>query len=109
MEAKLFLCLINHLAMKLCGEVEIWLHKCLTAALDGGVCQASRPSRFITEEGAPSTHHKGRFVDPRAGLDTVAKRKALASAGNLTPDSSAVQPTAQSLYHHNHPDSLYTG
>jgi hypothetical protein len=71
-------------------------------------CVASFTPQPRKEEGAPSTHHKRRCVDPRAGLDTVEKRNTLISAGNLTPDSSVDQLTAQSLQRQNHPDSLYT-
>jgi hypothetical protein len=39
----------------------------------------------------PGTHWIRDWVDSRAGLDAVAKRKALATAGNRTP---VVQPVA---------------
>jgi hypothetical protein len=33
------------------------------------------PGRFTTEEGASGTHLVGGWVDPRAGLEMVAKMK----------------------------------
>jgi hypothetical protein len=44
----------------------------LTSALVGGEWSASRPG-----ERAPGTHWIGCWVDPRAGLDNVEKRKIL--------------------------------
>jgi hypothetical protein len=56
------------------GGVEILLHAFLTSALDGGEWSASRPSRFSPRERASGTHYIG-WVDLRAGLDAVVKRK----------------------------------
>jgi hypothetical protein len=39
------------------------------------------PSRFTSEERATGTHWIGGWVDPRAGLDTVEKRKFLTVPG----------------------------
>jgi hypothetical protein len=47
----------------------------LTLALDGNEWSASRPGRFIPRERASGTHWIGGWVDPRAVLDTVVKRK----------------------------------
>jgi hypothetical protein len=47
----------------------------LTSALAGGEWSASRPGRFTPGEKASSTHLIGVWVDPRAGLDDVEKRK----------------------------------
>jgi hypothetical protein len=47
----------------------------LTSALDGGEWSASRPCRFIPEETATGTHWTEGWVGPRAGLNTVVKRK----------------------------------
>jgi hypothetical protein len=46
---------------------------------------ASRPSRFISVERFLGTHWKGGWVDPRAGLDAVEKKRSLAPAGSQTP------------------------
>jgi hypothetical protein len=46
----------------------------LTSALDGGEWSASRSGRFTSKERAPGTHWIG-WVDPRAVLDAVVKRK----------------------------------
>jgi hypothetical protein len=47
----------------------------LTSALDGGEWSASRPGRFTPRERAPGTHWIGGWVDARAVLDAVVKRK----------------------------------
>jgi hypothetical protein len=47
----------------------------LDLALAGGEWSASRPCRFTPGEKAPGTHRIGGWVDPRAGLDDVVKRK----------------------------------
>jgi hypothetical protein len=67
----------------------------LTSAVDGGEWSASRPNRFTPRERASGTHWIGGWVDPRAVLDVVVKRKipSLRRESNLrTP---IVQPVAQ--------------
>jgi len=49
----------------------------LNSALDGSEWSASRLCRFTPRERAPVTHWVGGYVDPRAGLDAVVKRKIL--------------------------------
>jgi hypothetical protein len=49
----------------------------LTSALDGGEWSDSRSSRLIHWEMAPGTHWLGSRVGPRAGLDSVEKKKTL--------------------------------
>jgi hypothetical protein len=71
-------------AMKTYGLVEVQLHAFLTLALDGGEWSASRPSSFTSSEKAAGINWTGGWVDPRTGLDAVAKR-------NQTP---VVQPVA---------------
>jgi hypothetical protein len=68
----------------------------LTLALDGGEWPASRPGRFTSEERAPSTHWIGGWLGPRAGLNTVSKRKILS---NL-PESNPEHPIVQSVVCH---------
>jgi hypothetical protein len=61
--------------MKAYGE---WMYRStffLTSALAGDEWSASRPDRFTPEERTPGTHWIGCWVDPRAGLDGVEKRK----------------------------------
>jgi hypothetical protein len=53
----------------------------MTSALVGGVWSTSRPCRFTPVERAPGTHWIGGWVNPRAGLDYVEKRKFLALPG----------------------------
>jgi hypothetical protein len=48
-----------------------------TSALDRGELSASRPGRFIPEERAPGSRWIGGWVDPRASLDDVERRKIL--------------------------------
>jgi hypothetical protein len=66
----------------------------LTSALDGGEWSASHASRFTPRERAPRTHWIGDWVDPRAGLDTVAKRKIPSPPRESNPDHPVVQPVA---------------
>jgi Rad3-related DNA helicase len=61
---------------------------CLTSALDGGEWSASRPGRFTS-----GTLSIGGWVDPRAGLDEVEKRKFLTLPG-LELNTSVDQPVA---------------
>jgi hypothetical protein len=63
--------------MKAYGGVDIQIHIFLTSALAGGEWSASRPDRLTPGERAASTHWIGGWVDPRAGLDDVKKRKFL--------------------------------
>jgi hypothetical protein len=57
--------------MKASGAVDIKIHIFLTWALS---CQLqARP--LFHREGAPRTHWIGDWVDPRAGLDELEKRK----------------------------------
>jgi hypothetical protein len=55
--------------------VDVYIHIFLTSALFGCEWSASCPDRFTQEESAPSTHWIGGWVDPRACLDDVEKRK----------------------------------
>jgi hypothetical protein len=62
--------------------MKAYIHIFLTSALAGDEWSASRPSHFIPFERAPSTHWLGGWVDPRAGLDNMEKRKFLTSLGH---------------------------
>jgi hypothetical protein len=57
--------------------VDVQIHIFLTSALVGGEWLASRPGRVTPGKTAPGTHWIGGWVDPRAGLDDVGKRKSL--------------------------------
>jgi hypothetical protein len=61
------------------GNVYIQLF--LTSALVLDEWSASRPGRFTPAERAPGTFRIGGWVDPRAGLDNVEKRKFLTVPG----------------------------
>jgi hypothetical protein len=83
--------------MKAYGGVDVEIHIFLTSALAGGECSASRPGRFTPGERAPGTHWMGGWVDPRAGLDDVEKRKFLTLPG-LEPRSLGRPARSQSLH-----------
>jgi hypothetical protein len=53
----------------------------LTKTVAGGEWLASRPGRLIPGETALGTHWIGGWVDPRADLDDVEKRKFLTLPG----------------------------
>jgi hypothetical protein len=61
--------------MKAYGGVDVYSHIFLTSALAGGEWSASRPGCFTPKERAPGTHRIGGWVDPRAELDNMEKRK----------------------------------
>jgi hypothetical protein len=67
--------------MKAYGGVDVWIHIFLTSALVEDEWSASRVCHFTPDESAPGTHWIGGWVDPRAGLDDVEKRKFLALPG----------------------------
>jgi hypothetical protein len=78
--------------MKTYWRVELLLHILLTSALDGGEWSASHPDCFTPPGKKPNTTLLIRiWVDTRAGVDAVVKRKILAPSGNLTK---VVQPVA---------------
>jgi hypothetical protein len=56
-------------------------HIFLTMALVGGERSTSSPGRFIPGERAPGTHWIGGWVDLRASLDDLEKRKFLTLPG----------------------------
>jgi hypothetical protein len=64
----------------------------LTSALDGDEWLASRPGRFTPGERAPGTHWIGGWVDPRAVLDAVVKRKIPSPRREWNPRTPTVQP-----------------
>jgi hypothetical protein len=67
----------------------------LTSALDGGEWSASRPSRFTPRERSLGTHWIGGWVEPRAILDAVVKRKIPSPRRESNPRTPIVQPVAQ--------------
>jgi hypothetical protein len=79
--------------MKTFEGPDVWIHIFLISTLARGEWSASRPGRFTPGERAPSTHWLGGWLDPRAGLDDVEKRKLLTPRdSNFNP--SLVQPVA---------------
>jgi hypothetical protein len=76
-------------------DVEIQIY--LTWALDRSEWSASRPGRFTPGERASGANWVGGWVDPRASLDDVEKRKFLIIPGfELRPIGRAAR--SQSLY-----------
>jgi hypothetical protein len=90
--------------MKVYGGVDVLIHVFLTSALIGGEWSASHPGRFTPGKRAPRTHWIGSWVDPRAGLDDVEKRKFLTLPGlELRPLDCPAR--SQSLYRLSYPGS----
>jgi hypothetical protein len=80
----------------------------LTSALAGGEWSASRPRRFTPGENAPGTHWIGGWMDPRAGLDDVEKRKFLILPGlELRPLGHPAH--SQLLFQLCYPCSIWSG
>jgi hypothetical protein len=63
--------------MKAYGAIDVYIHIFLTSALFGVEWSASRPGHFTHGERASGTHWIAGWVDPRAALDDVEKRKFL--------------------------------
>jgi len=55
--------------------MEVQLHASPTAVPDGGEWPASVPARSTPRKRAPGTHRTGGWVDPRASLDAMVRRK----------------------------------
>jgi hypothetical protein len=83
--------------MKAHGGVDVQIDIILTSALAGGEWSASRPGRFTPRERALGTHWIGGWVDLRAGLDDVEKRKFLILLG-LKLRSFGCPASSQLLY-----------
>jgi hypothetical protein len=98
--------LTEHHAMKAYWGVEVQLYYFLTSALDGSEWLASRTGRFTPKERAPVTHWIAGWVRPRAGLETVVKRKTTNSCRDSNLRSSSPQPSAIPL---SYPGSYYGG
>jgi hypothetical protein len=67
--------------MKAYEGVDVQIHIFLTSTLVGGEWSASRPGHFTPGENASGTHWIGGWVDHRAGLDNLEKRKFLTLLG----------------------------
>jgi hypothetical protein len=67
--------------MKAYGGADVQSHIFLTSVLAGGEWSASRPGRFSPGETGTGTHCIRGWVNPRAGLDDVEKRKFLTLPG----------------------------
>jgi hypothetical protein len=83
--------------MKVYGGVDVQIHIYLKSALAGGEQSASHPCCFTSRERAPCSHWIGGWVNPRAGLDEVQKRKFLTLPG-LKLQPLGCPAYSQSLY-----------
>jgi hypothetical protein len=94
--------------MKAYGGVDVQIHISLNSSLAGDEWSASRPGRFTAGERVPVTYRIGGWVDPRAGLEDVEKRKFLTLPGlELRPLGR--RASSQSLYRLSHPGSHPSG
>jgi hypothetical protein len=89
---QLSLCLTKHHALKTYAGVGIQLDASLTLESDESEWSASRLGRFTPRWRAPVTHWIGGWVDPRAGLEAVVRRKISSPYRDSNP--STVQPVA---------------
>jgi hypothetical protein len=89
--------------MKAYGEVDVWIDIFLTSVLVGGEWSASLPGRITPGERAPRTHWIAGWVDPRAGLDNVEKKKLALPELELRPLRRPARN--QSLYRLRYPSS----
>jgi hypothetical protein len=64
----------------------------LALVLDGGEWSVAPFGCFIAGETAPGTHFIGGWVGPRAGMDSMEKRRIFYPFRESNPDSSFVQP-----------------
>jgi hypothetical protein len=87
--------------MKVYGEVDVKISIFLTSALVRGDWSASRPGRFTPGERVPVNHWVGGWVDSRAGLDDLEKRKFFTLPGLK------LQPSSQSLYRLSYPGIVH--
>jgi hypothetical protein len=84
--------------------VDVQIHIFLASALVGGEWSTSRPGCFTPGERAPVTHWIGGWVDIRAGLHNLEKRKFLTLPGlELRPVDRPAR--SQSLYRLRYPGS----
>jgi hypothetical protein len=67
--------------MKAYGGVDVYIHIFLNSALVGAEWSTSRPGRLTPVERSCGTHWIGGWVDLRAGLDDLKKRKFLTLPG----------------------------
>jgi hypothetical protein len=58
-------------------------------------CQLHAPGRFTLRERTPGTHWIGGWVEPRAVLDVVVKRKIPSPRRDSNPRTPIVQPLVQ--------------
>jgi hypothetical protein len=92
--------------MKAYGGVDVYSHIFLTLALAEGEWPSSHPGHFTSGERAPGIHWIGGWVDPRAGLDDVKKRKFSNLTGlKLRPLGNPAR--SQSIYRLRYPSSPF--
>jgi hypothetical protein len=92
--------------MKAYGGVDVLIHIFFTSALTVGEWSASRPGRFTPGERVHGTHWVECWVNLRAGLDDVEKRKFLTLPG-LEIQPLGRPACSKSLYQLCYPGSNY--
>jgi hypothetical protein len=86
----LSLFLVKHHIMKMYGGMEVYIHPFLTSALFAGACSASFPAQR-----AFGSQWIGGWMDLRAGLNSVKKRKISCSYIEPNSNTSDVRPISQ--------------
>jgi hypothetical protein len=95
---------LNTIPRRRMGEWQYRSTFFLTSALVGGEWSDSRHGHFTTGGRAPATHWIGGWVNTRAGLDDVEKRKFLTLQG-LEPRPLHLPAHSQSLHRLRYPGS----
>jgi hypothetical protein len=92
--ARLSSCLIKHYLIKKHGRVKVLLHEFHTSTLDGGEWPVLRPAVLLRAK-SPRYPLVRRLGGPQNRSGSCGEeKKSLAPTGNGTPDSSAVEHTA---------------
>jgi hypothetical protein len=77
--------------------MKVYLQVFLVSALDQSEQQLHDPATLALGERAPCTHWTGGWVGPRAGLNTVEKRKSPVLA-RINPNFLVIESITKSLY-----------
>jgi len=78
--------------MKTYGEVELCVHSFVTMPPDGGEFSASCSGRFAIGERVTGGRCRGHWVETRAGLDALEKRKNRCPCREMNQDCGGTNP-----------------